>query len=487
METETKALEGLAELLAPIMAKQKATRFGIKHDASGTPIAAGYAHGPGGALSFPGTDPDVFQTVVGNMGILGSLPTKASLFMNPTYTVVTGVQGDTGNEKEDVCDDAPVAGLKKICIITSVFGRYERSTKELELNRLGQRNDRADPIDLRLVGSPIHQSGVFAAGPQSPATPIDLLNNEIVQKLWERNISMHRLLSRQLWLGDPANNAGGGGYKELTGFDQLINTGYVDIETGSACPSIDSDLKDFNYGRIDIAGQGDALVDAISNMYRFVRSLALRTGVMPVRWVLVMRDAAFWELTKVWPCSYLTYRCEVQGNERVIVDGAEQVRMRDEMRAGNFLLIDGQRVDVILDDGINEDTPTTNANVTEGCFASDIYLVPMSVMGGQAVTFLEYLDYTNPSLTSALGMLANDVLVEGAFLTWSKRTNQCVQWQTKIEPRLVMRTPWLAGRLQNVQYCTPQHPRDPFPDDPYFVDGGRTSRPGPSYRALWQD
>lgn len=482
----TKALEGLAELLAPIMDKQKAERYGVKHDASGTPIAAGYAHGPGGILSFPGTDPEVFHTVVGNMGILGSLPTKASLFTNPTYSIITGVQGDSGSEKAEVCDDAPVAGLKKVCIVTSVFGRYERATQELELNRLGQRNDRADPMDLRLVGSPIHQSGVFATGPQSPATPADLFSNEVVQKLWERNISMHRLLSQQLWIGDPANNSGGGGYKELTGFDQLINTGYVDAETGSVCPSVDSDLKDFNYGRIDIAGQGDALVDAISNMYRFVRNLAMRTGVLPVRWVLVMRDTAFWEITKIWPCSYLTYRCEVQGNERVVVNAADQVRMRDEMRAGHYLLIDGERIDVILDDGINEDTPTTNANVTEGCFASDIYLIPMSVVGGRAVTFLEYFDYTNPSISTALGNLVL-AKVEGAFLTWVRQTNQCVVWQTKVEPRLVMRTPWLAGRLQNVQYCTPQHPREPFPDDPYFVDGGRTSRPGPSLFAHWQD
>ncbi len=79
-----------------------------------------------------------------------------------------------------------------------------------------------------------------------------------------------------------------------------------------------------------------------------------------------------------------------------------------------YRLIDGERIDVILDDGINEDTPTTNANVTEGCFASDIYLIPMSVVGGRAVTFLEYFDYTNPSISTALGNLVL-AKVEGAF------------------------------------------------------------------------
>ena len=76
--------------------------------------------------------------------------------------------------------------------------------------------------------------------------------------------------------------------------------------------------------------------------------------------------------------------------------------------------------------------------------------------------------------------------IEGAFLTWPRQTNQCVVWNAKIEPRLLLRTPWLAGRLQNVLACPLQHEREPFPDDPYHVDGGQTSRPGPSYWGLWE-
>ena len=60
--------------------------------------------------------------------------------------------------------------------------------------------------------------------------------------------------------------------------------------------------------------------------------------------------------------------------------------------------------------------------------------------------------------------------IEGAFLSWPRQTNQCVVWQTKVEPRLVLRTPWLAARLQNVVYCPTQHVRESFPADPYHVD-----------------
>jgi len=476
----SKDIQILADLLAPYIGK-----VGFKHDASGTPITVGYSHGPGGNLTYPGVDMDVFQTVVGNIGILGQLPTKSSLYTNPTYEVITGVLADSGSEKSGVCDNAPTAGLMKACMQTSVFGRYERATPELELNRLGQRNDRADPMDLRLIGSPIHQTGIFASGPGNPAVPGDILQNEITRKFWELGISFHRILSRQLWIGTPANNAAGGGYKEMTGFDVLINTGHVDAENRTSCPSLDSDVKNFSYQRVDTAA--DALVDALSYLYRYVRNLAVRTGVTPVRWVFAMRPELFWEVTAIWPCSYMTYRCQVSGNEQVQVNAADQVEMRDAMRAGSYLLINGEKIEVVQDDGIAEDTNTNNANVTSGCFASDIYLIPMSVVGGQSVTFLEYFNYGggNASLTDAL--TGNLILgkVEGAFLTWPRQTNQCVVWQSKIEPRLVLRTPWLAGRLQNVQYCPLQHTREPFPTDPYFVDGGRTSRPGPSYYSLW--
>lgn len=480
-------LEALAEVLAPALTeKLKAQGIGFKHDASGTPIAVGYSHGPGGNLSFPGVDPAVFHTIVGNRGILGQLPATPNKYTNPTYYTITGVRADSGSEKSGVCDDAPTAGLMKSCLITSVFGRYERATPEIELNRLGQRTDRADPLDLSLIGSPIYQSGVFSAGPQGPATPTDLLQNEVARKFWERNVSIHRLLSRQLWIGNPVNNAGGGGYKEMTGFDVLINTGYVDAESHTSCPSLDSDLKDFGCDSIDT--HGTELVRAITAMYHYLKDLADRTGVMPVRWVLAMRPQLFYEITAIWPCSYLTYRCSMTAgaNTYEMVNAQDAINFRDDMRAGKYLLIDGEKIQVVVDDGIVEDTATTNHDVTEGCFCSDIYMIPMSVVGGQAVTFLEYFDYGNADIAQALG---NMVLgrVEGAFLTWPRQTNQCVVWQTKIEPRLVLRTPWLAGRLQHVQYCPLQHEREPFPESPYFVDGGNVDRPGPSFWTPWAD
>lgn len=490
------ALEALASILGPLIDRQKAMRYGaygmgLKHDVSGSHATAltGYVHGPGGLLTFPGVDQDVFSATMGPKTLLGQIPTNPSLYTDPTFWTITGVQDDVGSEKSGICDDAPTGGLVKACLSHSVFGRYERATREVELNRLGARTDRGDPLDLRLVNSPFVQAGgVWGAGPFDPTNPNDVLTNEMSKAMWERNVSFYRLLAHQIWSGNPTANAAGGGYKEMTGLDILINTGYHDVETTVACPAMDSYVANFNHGRIDASGS--QIVAALSNVVHQLKFRADRQGVNPVRWVIAMRAGLFYELTSIWPCSYLSYRCAVAPGMaspmQGVIDAQDAVRLRDEMRAGNYLLIDGERFEVITDDGIVEENGNNSGgNFPRGCFESDIYIIPMSIVGGRAVTYMEYFQYANPSLQDALGNLVL-ARIEGAFLTWPRQTNQCVVLQSKIEPRLILRTPWLAGRLQNVVYCPIEHTQDVFPDDPYFRDGGRTGRPGPSFTDIWE-
>src|SRR3990170_3346817 len=433
------ALEALVQEVAGRIAGRQG--IGYRHDASGTPITVGYSHGPGGNLTFPGVDPVMFHTVMGAESLLGQLPTTPSLSTDPTFYTITGVQGDTGSEKEDVCDNAPTAGLLKACMAHSVFGRYERATPDLEVNRLGQRIDRADPMDLMLVGTPLAGAGGFG-GLAETATPTDLFRIQV-----------------------------------------LVRTGYVDAETGVVCPAVDSYVPDFNYANVsaDCAGA----VAAITDMYFQVKDRAIRTGVMPVRWVFAMRHQLFYELTRCWPCSYLSYRCVTSNQATEFIDASDATKMRDAMYQGRYLLIDGEQVPVIIDDGIPEvNGDESGGNFPAGCFSTDIYLLPLSVAGGRATLFMEYFQYQNPAIQDALGRMVLGV-IEGAFLTWPRQLNQCIVWQSKIEPRLILRTPWLAARLQHVVYCPVQHTRDAFPDGDYFADGGRTSRPGPSFYELW--
>jgi hypothetical protein len=55
-----------------------------------------------------------------------------------------------------------------------------------------------------------------------------------------------------------------------------------------------------------------------------------------------------------------------------------------------------------------------------------------------------------------------------------------------VEPRIILLTPHLAGRLQNVVYVPLQHERESLPSDPYWVDGGvSTARAAPSFHSDW--
>lgn len=483
--------------LAQAFKEFAATQMGVgfKHNATGTPTTT-YAHGPGGVFSYPGVDPQVFSAMLGvEGGLIGALPKYPSVYTNPLYLTITGVQDDVGSEPDAVCDPAVVAGLTKACMQTSVFGRYRRQTREVYLNNLGRYRDNADPTNLRLANAfPALRGGDPFMNP-ALATPMggDVLELEMAKVLFEFGVSVNRLLDRQLFRGNPSNNSAGDGYREMTGLDLLIGTGKVDAETGTACPAMDSDIKDFNYQNVGASGASD-IVQALTYMYRYVRSIARRSGMLPVEWAWLMREELFYELTAIWPISYLTSAATMgsvrdQDWQRGNLNLNDMADQRDRMRREAYLLIDGVQVPVILDDGITELNSTTDANVPAGSFASDIYLLPLTVLGGTPVTYLEYFQHDNASLAQALGngRLAGQVWTTnaGAWIWSAERTRLCVFWEGKVEPRLILRTPQLAGRLQNCVYSPLQHTRQPFPDEPYFKNGGVTSRTGPSLYSDW--
>lgn len=468
---------------------QKGLRGGFKHTTpTGTPSTPYYT-GPGGLFGVDGLERDVISTRVQPIGIAGRLPAVGSVRTNPLYGYLTGFQDVTGSNADGVCDDPQTAGPGKSCIQTAQFGRYSFMTRELELNRLGQQIDRGEFQDLQLMNDPLLQAMGQIANPNVPGNM--QLGREVLMRFLELGIAFQNKLVRQVYIANPANNSPNGGYMEFAGADILIGTNKVDALTGVECPALDSDIKNFNYGNVTNLPTDD-IVNVMTYMYRYLRHNSETMGFNPTKWVITMRRALFWEVTAVWPCSYLTYRCAfraVDGTQVINVDAGDQIAMRDAMRNGNYLLIDGEQIEVILDDGIVEETAGDSASISEGCFASDIYFIPLTVMGGRIVTNWEYFDYSQgPMQGVGDGRLTDEFWTDGGRYLWHKKPplNWCVQWLAKIEPRLILRTPHLAGRIQNVQYCPLQHEREPFPDDPYFADGGQTtSRPGPSLYSDW--
>lgn len=453
---------------------------------SGTPSTPYYT-GPTGLFGVSGLEQDVISTSVRPRGLADMLPVRPNMLAYPLYPYLTGFLDASGSNPDGPCDDPPVAGPGKSCLQTAAFGRYSYQTREFEVNRQGLRIDRGEFTDLRLINNPI-------------LNPIDSITtpnvggsvsffNEMQMRMLETGISFQNKLTRQLYSGNPANNTNGG-YAEFPGLDILVGTNKRDAITGTECPSLDSLIRDFNYAKVD-AASGDTLLNVLTYMYRYFVDLAERTNLSPVEWVFVMKPALFYEVTAIWACAYLTYRCSFNSDDaRVVVDGTEQVRMRDEMRNGRYLLIDGARVRVVLDDAIDMETAGDTNRISAGCFASDIYILPLTVRGGSyASLFWEHVDYNAGAMTAIeFARMGNYFSTDGGRFLWHAKppNNWCVQLLAKIEPRIILRTPHLAGKLQNVQFCPYLMPREPFPDDPYFVNGGvSTPRSGPSYYSDW--
>lgn len=469
-------------------AHKNGRRPSLKHDLdAGFTVSDNYMHGSTGIFGQPGIERDVFATRIHPQGLLSLLPSFGTVYENPIVAYLLGFTDDeSGDEKSGVCDTPLGPGEMKSCLQGALFGRLERKTDVIEINKVGRTTNRGEFRDLRIVNDPLLDPGFSVPG--VPREAAGVLNREVLAKFLALGIAHERLMGPLVYSGSPANNSAGGGYMEFHGLETLVGTGKIDVITNDTCPALDSFVHDMDYARVDTSA--NAYVEILTVAMRRLQHMARRMRMDPVDWRIVMREDLFLELVDIWPCAYATYRCTVDNVAdsniaRVMVDGNEQRRMADAMRNGMYLLIDGRQIPVVVDDYIPEDTTTNNANVTEGCFASDIYILPMTVGGGLVSTYLEYYDYTAPnSVMQAVmdGRLGTFFWTDGGRFLWTfRQTGWCVEWWAKIEPRLRLLTPHLAARLQNVMYCPHTHLKEDTPSSDYFFDGGVTERSNAPY------
>jgi len=440
----------------------------------------GWFHGVGGLFGVPGLDEDVISARVTPRGIARILKVYPDIYTQPMYPYITGIESVTTTEPTTECATCP-SGVTESCIQSACFGFICRETRELTPNRAIERINRGD-VDLRLVND------ILGLDQNDPFLAVRNYDRGTIMQIataWamiEVGVMIQNKLVPMVWQGNPANNVGTG-YAEFNGLDTLIGTGKVDFLTGTTCPALDSDVKEFNYNMINS-------VDAAGN-FRIVRDLeymeaylfhnADRMGLGPVEWVIAMRPEAWYELTNIWPIAYLTTRNIVlpAGNTNMI-DATRVKDMMDEMREGMFLYLNGRRHSVVLDDGIFEFDSTNNANLEMGEFASNIYFVPIKFMGGRDGTFLQHKDYRQAQ-REIVAAHSTDVMWSdaGRFLWAVERIKWCYTLSAKVEPRIVLKVPQLAGRLNHVKYTPRQHFRSFDEDSDYFFKGGEDHRAFP--------
>lgn len=464
LDTNTVLLQAVKQLLESQQGGQ------VRKTISGIPDYQS-VFGQNGFFANLGIDNAVINTSMQPRGLDGLIPAIGTQIIQPIYPFITGFEDDGGSEPAGVCDDAP-GGVIEVCHQTAQAGRYSRGSKEMEVNELMLLANNNLTTDLRVIGQVL--------GPGHPLLPTNVAGGEgwirsaVAVQMVIIGVLLQRLLTRQLWQGNPANNNVGGGYKEFPGLDILISTGKVDAISGVACGALDSDIKEFNYNSID--GTNPDIVTWLSSMMYYLEHVADRTGLGPVDYAIAMRPQLFFELTAVWPCRYMTNRCaDSAGANVVVLNDSTYINMRDALRNGMYLVINGKNYPVVLDDGIYEHDSQNSANLNPGEFASDIYVIPLRARG-MPVLYWEYYDYSKIATTDLAVLQGKQQFwqTDGGRWLWTlQQRTYCFKWQGKCEPRVVLRTPQLAGRIQNVMYTPLQHLREPFQDSPYFKKGGK--------------
>lgn len=458
---------------------------------SSTPTAL-YGHGPGGLFSSMALEQPVFSAMaLPRTGLQARLPVRPSNTMNPLYGIYTGVTATSGSEAEGPCDDPPVAGTSKLCEHSFVFSRRMRETPVIDLTAVGQVTNRGEHFDLQMFGNPF-TLGATENVPTTPGPggmdPRQVLNNVQAQKMFELGVAFARDTAVEFYTGNPTNNSAGGGNKYFYGLDVLINTGYRDAISGQLCPAADSLITSFGGVEFTVGAGSAAIVQTISNTVANLRVLAGQVGLAPVEWALAMRSDMFYQLVRIWPLQYNTLFNQTLltgGNNLLMVDGVQMAQMRTDMLGdfanltGQYLIVDNIKVPVVLDDAISY------TQAAGGAFTSTIYIVPLTVLGGQPVTYMEYFDVTAPGAAMSFASLfgsqgfyqASD---NGRFLWHFKPpTNFCIQMLALLQARLLLLTPHLAARITDVKYTPAFYQRGWSPDDSsFYVNGGMTTLNG---------
>jgi hypothetical protein len=447
----------------------------------------GYVQGfnQGGLFSVPGLQDGIFSALnIPVPGLQGMLASKPAIETSPIMGILTGFTPNSGSNPTGPCDSPKTVGLAQLCTQTVAFGRWSLQTPIINLLEIGKIVNNGVNQNITILNPPNlpTNNGIVPTVPGNLASVAGIVKAEISKILTEFAAGWVFEFGKQLYTGNPSNNTTGGGYKEFNGLNKLVNTGHIDADTGTLCPAADSFLKDF--ASANISGSANAanaasLVALLGAIARFNKVKARRHNLGNCSWAWVMSDMLFWEICQIWPCNYATSACTTTNTLTAInVNGMDSAQMRDDMYNNKYLMVNGERMTVITDDAITDNT----SNGTD--FTSDIYFLPKQVLSNVDTLFIEYFPYSqaNGSLQAAQ-ILAPDgsySISDGGRFMWHKKppANFCVQMLAVTEPRLRLLTPQIASRVLNVKY-TPSLPiPSPWPGDyTYVAGGGSTNQP----------
>lgn len=470
-----------------------------KNDPPLAPIGP-YLHGPNGLFNRRDRENPVFSAMMTPLqGVADALPVfNGARFLNNEFggtdtafdSLITGQTAgaldDFANQPTQPCTDGPVAGLLKFCTIVNTYGNYKMSTREVEIDRVGRVADMVDAFAVQVANQ--FPQGVFAIPSEQP-TLQNAVNNELAVRTWEMVNGFQRMFAPRVFIGSPANNNGEA--KDIVGLDIHINSGNkVDASNMTVCTAANSDVKDFqsrNVRTLTADNPATNIMYFIETADAFVNWKARRQGLGTPEYIIAMRPDLWQEITEIVPIQKYERVIALMNrvtNGRVMVDGSGAYNERNAIRESMLLPVNGRFIRVVIDDTIAE---TDMGNISGvPTYKSTIYGIPLTA-AGMPVTFWEYWNHAN--------VQSNAVQARATGLTWTTDGGQwrwtsefskgCLKLNARFSPRLRMRTPQIAWRINNVAYSPLQHFESWDPNSIYYTDGGVTQGQAPKYYTPW--
>lgn len=424
--------------------------------AAGTPTF-GPPYSGTGLFSNCGFEDAVLTAFVGEgASIIDDIPWYGTMYSDTRWEVITQVASHGESEPDSDCESCPTCNLRS-CWLNTCFGRYCRSSEEFSLERVFERAPGTNV--RRLIGGITGLPDQLSWGNGQALNVPDLLTVAAGHCL--RN-----LLVNQAYVGNPALTTPPG-YEEMAGLALLINTGLLDAFDGSACGALDSDVKQFE-GCIGDPGASD-IARMLAYLRRMAHYRAQAAGWNPLalREEIRLRYEMWAEIAEAYPALEYARLGVTNYNEDALLRRVQDIKDRV------MLPIDGAWVPVKFDSGI----PATQAG---NRFTADVYYLN-TYYGAEPLIYGEYLDFN-----SAVNQLAASQAFAGAvqgkrlvpidngrFLAVVDDVHgTCIDVSVIVRPRILVKAPWLQGRIEDV--CVRLLQPYPSPDYPMDFGGHKT-------------
>lgn len=444
----------------------------LKHTPASTTPDAPTLHGPfpesttqWGIFSRPGVRPQRYSALTRPWSLANVLGLESSNLLTEILEVMTGVtDASGGTNATSWCGNPPVPGQAKVCQQIYKWGKWFMKTHLNVLPEIGTLRNRSDV-----------PAQIMNAGPSNNPFIPDLMyrladpQSQLQYELFLVGVALERRLEIVLARGNNATAAANtqvGWMAEFNGLDQLVKTGHTDAVTGLTCPAMDSVVINYNANVNTTTVGGRNIVQVISDMVYGIRQRAVKNGMSP-SWVFVMREELFKSLVENYVCNYNTYRCSGATNQPLNNDAAEINRMRLAMQNGMYLEVDGVPYPVVWTEGIADATPLANTH------ESDLFFIPVSD-AGTPLTRIQYFPMDNQYIQEFSAFAGDQIAIlnNGMYMAAPRDNGFCKEYLFGAKMRLILETPWLAGRIDNLQYTFSANIRNAIPDASFYADGG---------------